>query len=140
MAPAMLEHREWQRGRKIEVGSRRGPQNHHRLIYNAGGNRIHDQNPAFRGIDESPQPMHRVVAALIFSSEPVLFPRQPSPSTVKICQKISSDMEIIDIIEFCKLNCSIKLCHKYVGSFNFYIHGSYINSYNEMLKYVLLLR
>lgn len=30
------------------------PLDHHRLIYNAGDNRIHDQNPAFRGIDGSP--------------------------------------------------------------------------------------
>lgn len=67
MAPAMAERRR-RRGRgkeetegrerkeesKRTVGRREQSLDHHRLIYNAGDNRIHDQNPAFRGIDGSP--------------------------------------------------------------------------------------
>lgn len=103
------------------MGSRRrGPQDHHRFIYNAGGNRIHDQNPAFRGIDGSPWPMHRVVAALIFSSESVLSPRQPLPSTVKICQKIPFDTEYHRILQ-------TKLYYKYIGPFDFYMQLSFID-------------
>lgn len=72
------------RGRQGEVGKKesgrtdRGsmeqgqPPDHHRLIYNAGGNRIHDQNPAFRGIDGSPC-AQRAPATLVFSNEPAPF-------------------------------------------------------------------
>lgn len=47
------------RNRETDVGGRMSGRraallDHHRLIYNAGDNRIHDQNPAFRGIDGSP--------------------------------------------------------------------------------------
>lgn len=45
---------------------------HHRLIYNAGGSRIHDQNPAFRGIDGSPG-AQRAPTTLVFSNEPAPF-------------------------------------------------------------------
>lgn len=73
MAPAMAERRgaarkkERENQRKKERESKRTrkgtagkdkegrqPLDRHRLIYNAGDNRIHDQNPAFRGIDGSP--------------------------------------------------------------------------------------
>lgn len=45
---------------------------HHRLIYNAGDSRIHDQNPAFRGIDGSPG-AQRAPTTLVFSNEPAPF-------------------------------------------------------------------
>lgn len=77
---------------------RRGPQDHHHLIYNAGGNRIHDQNPAFRGIDGSPRPMHR----WYFQVNPPVFLVSPRHLLLRLARRFPL---IRNIIEFCRL-CS----------------------------------
>lgn len=97
MIPVAVERRKRQRGRKIEVDPRRrGPWDHHRLIYNARDNRIHDQNPAFRGIDGSLLPCAALRQRWYFQMNPPFFLVRSALTVLQLVRRFPSKLGIIE--------------------------------------------